>query len=238
MPKSIHQKRKEEQNEDINFLLQHLMTASHDFINEVLFEPADGQRLSTPVLTWTHDKRQAGCFWSLVDKQNNSAGTWKINGTQAFEIALNPNYVLEDKTGKYFLRVLTHEMTHQWQAEFGKPGKVYHNSQFADKMETFGLICSNTGKEGGRRTGRSMREYIVPGKFEDMFENRTPEFKRLFDRVTHILGFASKPKKAKKNKVKYKCNGEDCDLTVWGKPGLSEGGKLYCFDCDQPLDEA
>ena len=234
---SSPKKKEEKKSEDINLLLQQLLSHSHDFVNETLFEPVEGQQLSKPVLTWTHDKRAAGTFWSVKREDQESEGCWNIGGQNAFEITMNPHYVLNDKTGKYFLRVMTHECTHQWQGQYGKPGKTYHNSQFADKMESFGLICSHTGHEGGRRTGRTMREYVVPGKFEEMFENRTPEFKRLFEKVSHLAGFSS-PKKAKKNKIKYKCYGEDCDLTVWGKPGLSEGGKLFCFDCDQPLDEA
>jgi len=235
MPKTIHAKRQSDQKTDFNLLCLKLNREVHRHINKTLFQPVNGETLPEPIFAWTHNKRHAGTFWH---SSAPGKGLWDIDGNNLFEIDMNPHYVLDDKSGQYFYRVNTHEFVHEWQAIYGSPGKSYHNSQFADKMETFGLICSHTGQEGGRRTGRTMTEYVTDGKFLECFEARTNKFKELFDQVSHLSGFGGSILKKKKNKIKYVCNGEDCDLTVWGKPGLSEGGKLFCFDCNQPLDEA
>ena len=62
------------------------------------------------------------------------------------------------------LAVLVHEMTHQWQAYFGAPTRSgYHNREWGARMETLGLIPSDTGRPGGKRTGQSMGHYVSDG---------------------------------------------------------------------------
>src|SRR5690606_37233909 len=39
----------------------------------------------------------------------------------------------------------------------------YHNKEWADKMEQVGLMPSNTGEPGGKRTGDRMTHYILQG---------------------------------------------------------------------------
>lgn len=79
------------------------------------------------------------------------------------EIAINPAYfgvvpLLE------ILQTMVHEMTHAWQQHFGSPGRrAYHNKEWADKMESIGLMPSSTGQPGGARTGEKMADYAIEG---------------------------------------------------------------------------
>lgn len=62
------------------------------------------------------------------------------------------------------LSTLVHEMVHLWQFHFGEPPRrCYHDREWAVKMEEVGLMPSDTGEPGGRKTGQSMTHYIVVG---------------------------------------------------------------------------
>ena len=79
------------------------------------------------------------------------------------ELALNPNAFV-DRTDEQIVSTLVHEMTHLWQQVFGKPpSRNYHNKEWAAKMESIGLMPSNTGAVGGKETGQQMTHYIIPG---------------------------------------------------------------------------
>lgn len=59
---------------------------------------------------------------------------------------------------------MVHEMVHLWQFQYGNPSqKAYHNKEWADKMESIGLMPSNTGRVGGKRTGQKMDDYPIKG---------------------------------------------------------------------------
>ena len=61
------------------------------------------------------------------------------------------------------MSTLVHEMTHHWQNHAGTPSPSNpHNKEWADKMVSMGLQPSHTGLPGGRKTGRSMSDYILP----------------------------------------------------------------------------
>lgn len=84
-------------------------------------------------------------------------------GQLSDEISLNPTY-FGTLSVSQVMQALVHEMVHQWQAHRGDPGRGrYHNKEFADKMESIGLIPSSTGKPGGQRTGESMNDYPQDG---------------------------------------------------------------------------
>lgn len=84
-------------------------------------------------------------------------------GQLSDEISLNPTY-FGTLSVSQVMQALVHEMVHQWQAHKGDPGRGrYHNKEFADKMESIGLIPSSTGKPGGQRTGESMNDYPQDG---------------------------------------------------------------------------
>lgn len=79
------------------------------------------------------------------------------------EIAINPIYFTQFPLIEMF-STLCHEMCHLWQEHFGKPSKrTYHNKEWGAKMQSIGLMPSNTGKEGGKTTGQQMMEYPIEG---------------------------------------------------------------------------
>ncbi|EHP44182.1 hypothetical protein OR16_04362 [Cupriavidus basilensis OR16] len=110
-----------------------------------------------------------GCLFTLQRKRN----TFGYYGPSRFlrrdargksdEIALNPAF-FAFRTVEKTLSTLVHEMVHQWQAHAGKPSRNgYHNREWADKMESMGLMPSDTGAPDGNRVGQRMTHYILPG---------------------------------------------------------------------------
>ncbi|MCG3668325.1 SprT-like domain-containing protein [Aliarcobacter butzleri] len=90
-------------------------------------------------------------------------------GKKNHELALNPAYFGSCNFIEIFQTVV-HEMCHLWQFEFGTPSrKTYHNQEWANKMESIGLIPSDTGRAGGKKTGQKMNDYPERGgKFEKL----------------------------------------------------------------------
>jgi predicted SprT family Zn-dependent metalloprotease len=82
------------------------------------------------------------------------------------EIGIHPGYFTLESV-EMVLSTLVHEMVHHWQQHFGTPARMNnHNREWADKMLDVGLQASSTGLPGGKQTGRSMSDYILPdGKF-------------------------------------------------------------------------
>lgn len=140
---------------------------AYDFFNRELFE----ERLPGCLLTLQRKKRTRGYF-SPQRFINN-------DGEKTDEIALNPAY-FPVLTLAESMSVLVHEMVHQYQYCFGEPGrKRYHNEQFAELMEGYGLLVSDTGTPGGKRTGERMSHYIEEGGLYDQVCARLPEGFRL-----------------------------------------------------------
>lgn len=108
------------------------------------------------LITMQREKRTYGYF-------SSNRFVHRADKTTTDEIALNPSYfgvvpLLE------ILQTLVHEMAHAWQFHFGDPGRrTYHNKEWADKMESIGLMPSSTGKPGGARTGEKMADYPIEG---------------------------------------------------------------------------
>lgn len=166
------------------------------------------------------------------------------------EIAINPlmfgQYHLPE-----ILKTVVHEMCHLWQHNLGTPSqRTYHNKEWGTKMEDIGLMPSNTGKPGGKKTGQQMMEYIIEnGPFHQTTEAliNMDVFKKLwFDRMmpgrtddlliqifseeeTLELGNISvrrlESNSNEKTKIKYTC--PVCDYNLWGKPGLD----IRCNEC-------
>ena len=69
-------------------------------------------------------------------------------------------------------------MVSLWQYSHGTPGRRgYHNAEWADQMETLGLMPSATGHPGGKRTGSRMSYYIIPdGPFTRAFAALPPAY--------------------------------------------------------------
>lgn len=182
-----------------------------DYFNRELF----GGQLAPVVLNFSRKARSLGFF---------APERWDDGqGTTTHEISLNPEH-LKRRTPIDTASTLVHEMVHLWQEEHGKPGRRgYHNREWGDKMESIGLMPSNTGAPGGSRTGTQMTHYIVEGgRFAQAFATMSPSY---------LLPWACVSEGSKgsvaKNKVKYTCAG--CSTKVWGKPELA----IVCRECDQ-----
>lgn len=118
------------------------------------------------------DKALPNCLITLQRKSSAmgfySPERWiNADGNKTDEIALNPAYFANHSV-KELLQTLVHEMCHQWQQHYGKPSRNgYHNKQWADKMQSIGLMPSSSGEPGGARTGQHMGDYpISGGEFE------------------------------------------------------------------------
>lgn len=124
----------------------------YDYFNKELFEGS----LSGCVLSFESKGQHFGyyCKNGFVDREG---------GTRD-EISLNPNYFLHKSGDLELLQTLVHEMCHQWQCHFGKPSlRTYHNKEFSEVMERVGLMTSETGEPGGKRTGQKMADYPIEG---------------------------------------------------------------------------
>jgi predicted SprT family Zn-dependent metalloprotease len=122
-----------------------------DKFNALLF---DGQ-LPSCLLTLQREKASVGYFSS--NRFANQSGQF------AHEIAMNPSYFAIVPLIEV-MQTLAHEMVHLWQFCFGQAARGrYHNAQWADKMESIGLMPSSTGAPGGARTGDRMADYAISG---------------------------------------------------------------------------
>lgn len=128
------------------------LEAAFDHFNAALF---NGQ-LPHCLITLQRKKRTYGYFSSKRFVRRHDK-------VLTDEIAMNPAYfavvpMLE------ILQTLVHEMTHAWQFHFGKPGRRgYHNKEWANKMESIGLMPSSTGQPGGAKTGEKIADYAIAG---------------------------------------------------------------------------
>lgn len=127
---------------------------AYDHFNDELFA---GQ-LPGCLITLQREKRTCGYF--------SRSRFANLEGQLTDEIALNPCYFAVVPLVET-MQTLVHEMVHQWQAHFGKPGRGrYHNDEWSDKMQSIGLMPSSTGRPGGKRTGDHMADYAMEdGRF-------------------------------------------------------------------------
>lgn len=140
---------------------------AYDFYNEELFEG----KLPPCLITFQREKRTMGYFspnrWVSRKTQEVSEGEVGQRPRpvveSADEIALNPEYFAVVPLIE-ILQTLGHEMCHQLQFHTGTPSRsCYHNAEWANMMESIGLMPSDTGKPGGKKTGQSMGDYVIPG---------------------------------------------------------------------------
>lgn len=128
------------------------LQTAYDFFNTRLFDGG----LPPCLITLQREKRTYGYFSSKRFVGSKS-------GQMVDEIAMNPSY-FAIRSIEETLSTLVHEMVHLWQFHYGKPGRRgYHNKEWGAKMDSIGLCPSNTGAEGGKRTGEKMSHYIVSG---------------------------------------------------------------------------
>jgi len=128
------------------------------------------------------------------------------------------------RSDEQILSTLVHEMCHHWQAHFGKPGRGrYHNQEWADKMESMGLVATHTGEEGGKRVGQRLTHYIVTnGPFDRACADLFAGGIRL---EWQSREWQTRRGKANASKTKYTC--AKCGLNAWAKPTAH----LICGEC-------
>lgn len=151
--------------------LYDFFTNAYDYFNRGLFE----DMLAPCMLTVQRQKGCMGLFYPerwITDK-----------GQKCHELALNPSYFANYRLIELF-QTLVHEQCHMWQQEYGNPSRSgYHNRQWANKMESIGLMPSDTGNPGGKRTGQCMSDYpIQRGRFLEV----ASEFLKTGRRLTWI----------------------------------------------------
>jgi len=167
------------------------------------------------------------CCLITLNRKANSRGyfhaerfTGRGKETRTDELAMNPD-TFTDRTDKEILSTLAHEMAHVWQAHHGKTSRNgYHNAQWADKMETIGLMPSTTGADGGKRTGQRVTHYIIDGGPFDVAADNLLNSGFKLKWQSPVIAGAKKP-----SKVKFSC--PDCGQNAWGKPDL----KVICGGC-------
>ena len=196
---------------------------AYSFFNLELF----GGKLPPCVITLNRKKGAYGYFWG---------DTWTESQGKAVtdEIALNPDHFRTRKLADV-LSTLVHEMCHLEQHHFGKPTRNgYHNKEWGGMMERVGLIPSDTGEEGGKKTGQQMTHYVQPaGPFDQACTELLDGGFKISWQARTLSGEAKKTKTRKAaSKTKYTC--PVCELNAWAKPGAS----LVCGDCNVPLDVA
>ena len=116
-----------------------------EWFNAMLFD----NKLPDAMITMQRSKRSRGYFSG--ERFGHRRGTEVVD-----EIALNggaPSSIAATRTSSQPWR---YEMTHEWQHDFGKPGRRgYHNKEWAAKMRKVGLMPSHTGEPGGQMRNRS-----------------------------------------------------------------------------------
>lgn len=222
------------------------LQTAYDWYNSKLFN----NTLGNCIITINREKKTKGyysCSRFLKRKEDNI----KVD-----EISLNPEYFAIQSV-KVTLSTLVHEMVHKWQFDHGAPGRSrYHNKQWAAKMESIGLIPTDTGVEGGKKTGDCMTHYIIAGgKFDTVTNDLLNThfdltwadryMPRDFYKPTNSgFGTASispiesidsvspsiEVKPHKQTRLKYVC--PNCGIAVWGGRDL----KLLCEDCSLRLE--
>jgi hypothetical protein len=185
--------------------------ALYDYFNRVLFLGV----LKPVLLNFSRKANTLGFFAPL---------RWESSGETVHKISLNPAY-LRLREPREVASTLVHEMTHTWQMQCGKPGRGgYHNEEWANKMESLGLMPSATAAPGGKRTGDRMSHYIIEGGlFARAFAEMPAEYLLPWLCWEGKEG-AKKPRAA--SKVKFTCPA--CGANAWGRPGLL----LACGACD------
>ena len=187
-----------------------------DYFNAELFH----NRLPSVMFTLTRKRSSHGYFWAEQFKHRE-------DGDHTHEIAMNPNTM--DRTLEAVLSTLVHEMTHLEQEEYGehKPKGGNHNKEWVKLMERVGLIPSDTGAPGGKKTGRKMTHYIEEGgRFQTALNALLADG---FSLPYFTQPKAAAEKKKDLSKVKFTC--PCCDSKAWAKAGM----RLVCGECEEPM---
>lgn len=188
------------------------LDAAYAFYNKALF---DGKLANA--YFHLHRKRNAlGYFW----EQRGSGIT--VDGKGVHEIALDPDKLNRSRPIVDILSTIVHEMVHFWQRDHGEQHtNVAHNKEWADKMESLGLMPSSTGAPGGKRTGRRVTHYVISG---GRFERATRELLATGYKLT-VSGTPKCKPLTKPYRTTFRC--PSCRDTVLAKPTV----QLACRKC-------
>ena len=139
-------------------------------------------------------------------------------GMKAYEITMNP-YFTSKASDLEICKKLVEVMTTLWQCQCGTPSRSgYYNKEYAEKLESIGLIPSHTGKEGGNRTGQNMDSYPhLTGRFIKAYRKISKNWLFPF-RLAEEEWTKLSTNRKKMNKATYRCS---CGVTVFGKPNLT-----------------
>jgi predicted SprT family Zn-dependent metalloprotease len=142
---------------------------------------------------------------------------------------MNPDLFLA-RTDRDTLSTLAHEMCHVWQYGHGEPGRGrYHNAAWADRMEAVGLMPSDTGAPGGKRTGQRVTHYVIDG---GPFDRAAAELLATGWAVKRGSTAIRQKRGPDRSKVEFTCG--RCGQNAWAKTGA----RLVCGACDQPMNAA
>ncbi len=129
-----------------------ILSQAFDHFNKLLFD----NKLPRCLLTVQRETNTLGYF--SPDRWANKLGQ------KSHEIAINPAYFASHSLVEV-LQTLVHEQCHLWQQVFGsrKSKHGYHNREWAWKMESIGLMPSQSGLPGAKKIGQQMSDYPISG---------------------------------------------------------------------------
>jgi len=149
------------------------------------------------------------------------------------ELAVNP-VAMVGSDDLEVLEAIGHEMCHhkQFTDPDCKPSRRgYHNKEFSRLMFDVGLVCSNTGKPGGKKTGQRMSDYPLEGGpfwvaahelLESGWKMNWEAAIVAAQRVQVEPGAPGEQETVRdpKLKIKYRCTQPGCTVKAWGRPDL------------------
>ena len=195
---------------------------AYAYFNDALF----GGTLPGALITLHDHPRARGYFRRKAFAHRSEAESFTD------EICLCPS-THTGRTDHDILSTLVHEMCHLWQFHHGEPPRrCYHDREFATKMEEVGLMPSDTGLVGGRKTGQHMTHYIVAGGPFDVAcrELLSTEWQLLWEQPARQVGSTgglkgTRPPSPKATRRKFTC--DTCKMTAQAKPTA----RLVCGVC-------
>ncbi|MBA3283747.1 MAG: SprT-like domain-containing protein [Nitrosopumilus sp.] len=191
------------------------LQSAFDFFNDKLFNP----KLPPCLITLQRHGRYNGYFSPSRFKHRHE-------NKNTDEIAINPDYISQVDVTEA-LSTLVHEMVHLQQNHFGSPSRSgYHNKQWGAMMESIGLIPSDTGEPGGKKTGQSMSHYIATN---GLFEQTCGQLVKRGFTLSWGDTFGKQEKQTHLGRIKYRCS--LCKLNAWAKPAVT----LVCGKCNEML---
>lgn len=191
--------------------------SAYSLFNERYFD----NKLPSVIITLERNYRIKGYF-----SPNRFSQRDETSDEKRHEIAMNPEY-FGLHTVEETLATLIHEMTHLFFYGNDKSSvKGYHSKKWAAKMEEIGLIPTNTGCIGGKKTGYVITQVIKENGSFDRFVKKMIENGFTISWKDSFFSTEKTVKEKKKKRYKYKCS---CGHSIWAKKGLN----ILCCDCKE-----